>query len=97
MIVSGTPKWVIQEKTKTHAHAAANVSERGLLPSTLGYAINDRENVVTTSTVQYCKGPPGQCGDEETAAGEWGWAAVAGRCGGRSCSTGSAGRILPSW
>ncbi len=32
MIVYGTPKWVIQEKTKACAHASADVSERGIAP-----------------------------------------------------------------
>jgi hypothetical protein len=30
VIVSGTPKGVIQEKTKVHAHATVDVSESGI-------------------------------------------------------------------
>jgi hypothetical protein len=30
VIISGTPKWDIQEKVKAFAHAAADVSTRGI-------------------------------------------------------------------
>jgi hypothetical protein len=48
VIVSGTPKWVIQEKIKAREHAAADVSEGRDCFHPLGCVINDHENVVAT-------------------------------------------------
>jgi hypothetical protein len=49
-IVSGTPKRVIQEKTKACVHATSEVSERGIASIHLDVrSVN--ENVVATITV----------------------------------------------
>jgi hypothetical protein len=54
-IVSGTPKWVIQEKTKAHVHAASK-SQKVELLHPFGCAINERK----CGCNHYCilKGPP---------------------------------------
>ncbi len=55
MIVPGTPKRVIQEKTKARAHASADVSERGIASIHL-----DVRSMIVKMWLQplmYCKGP----------------------------------------
>jgi hypothetical protein len=50
VIILGTPKQEIQEKTKALAHAASDVSDKFCF-HLFGCAINDSENEIANATV----------------------------------------------
>jgi hypothetical protein len=55
VIISGTPKWEIQEEIKTLAHAAADVSDKEI--ASIHLDVQSMPVKMKLQQLLYCKGP----------------------------------------